>query len=489
MLTLQLAASGSTRPSPLLPGARRFEELAVRQPATRPVVSLRARTTDSTVRAFINRLNIPSAAVSVVKDGRVVYSAGHGLANRELRIVATDTTLYEIGSISKQFAALAVMLLVEDGTLHLDDSLSRWIPEVPADWSAITIRHVLTHTSGLKDFDGGPDISYGREWSVPDYIAMIAKYPLEFAPGTRLAYTSSGYPLLGLVVQAAAGESYEAFVTRRVFRPAGLTRTRFNHTDDATPVRAQGYVDSAGLLHTGVKGRPGILAPSGGILSTARDMAQWIIALEAGLIVKPATLATMQQPTILANGSPVSAGIAWFLDTFRGHPMLLHNGSTVAGFSSVVYRYPEDHLAVVVLFNVDRFNAVNNLATRVVSEFGPPLWTGAFAERPDPDPALAERLVGMLRAVGNRSDSDLLAGNLRVPGQASRARVEFGLPQAPDRVALLDREDLGASGVVRFGNTIRWVLRYRIIIGTRTAYYTFEVTPAGLVARFVREDG
>src|SRR4029077_20099606 len=130
----------------------------------------------------------------------------------------------------------------------------------------------------------------------------------------------------------------------------------------------------------------------------------------------------------------------WFLDTFHGHRLLLHNGSTVAGFSSVVYRYPDEHLAVVVLFNIDRFNAVNSLATRIASYYGTPLWTGAFAERPDPDPATGSRLLAMLAAVAERHDSDMLAANLRNPGHAPRTTPAFGFSGKVDRFAFLDRE-------------------------------------------------
>jgi hypothetical protein len=286
-----------------------------------------------------------------------------------------------------------------------------------------------------------------------------------------------------------AGESYEGFVTRRVFRPAGLSATRFKHSNDLVPARAGGYLDSAGVLRTGEPGRPRVIAPSGGIMSTARDMARWVIALEAGRIVKPATLELMQTPVRLNNGTTFSAGFAWFLDTFHGHRVLLHNGSTVAGYSSVVYRYPDDRLAVVVLFNIDRWNAVNLLATRIASQYGPPLWTGAFAERPDPDPALARRLLAMLAAVAERRDTEMLASNLRNPGGPSRANPAFGFATVPDRFAFLDREDLGTAGQVRFGNTIRSVYRYKLVAGDRTIYYTFELTPDGTVARFVPEEG
>jgi CubicO group peptidase (beta-lactamase class C family) len=442
---------------------------------------------DEMIRAFLQRHKIPSAAIAVAQNGRVVKAAGYGVANLELNVPATDSTVYEIGSISKQFAAEAVLLLVEDGKLGLDDPIARYL-KVPDAWRAITIRHIVTHTSGLKDWDGGPDFSYAREYSAADYIDMVNRYPLTFPPGERFAYTSAGYPLLGLIVDSVAREPYETFVRRRIFAPAGLRATRFKHPYDVVPNRSGGYVDTAGVFKNGEPGRPSVIAPSGGIMSTAREMAEWMIALEAGRIVKPATLQRMETAIELPGGRTFSAGMAWFLDTFHGHRLFLHNGSTVAGFSSVVYRYPDDRLAVVVLFNMDRFNAVNSLATRIASYYGTPLWTGAFPERPDPEPVLTAKLVAMLAAVAERRDTDVLAPNLRNPGNPPRTNPAFGFSGKVDRFAFLDREDLGAAGVNRFGNQIRYVYRYKLVAGQRVIYYTIEVTTDGKVARFVSEE-
>jgi CubicO group peptidase (beta-lactamase class C family) len=442
---------------------------------------------DTMVRSFIARHHIPSVAIAVVKDGRIVKSAGYGIANLELRIPATDSTVYEIGSISKQFAAEALMLLVEDGKLGLDDPLSKYL-RVPATWSGITLHHIAEHTSGLKDWDGGPDFSYHHPYTAAEYIELVNRYPLNFAPGSRFAYTSAGTPLLGLVIDTVAREPYERFVERRIFGRAGLPATRFKHPSDIVPNRSGGYIDSAGVLVNGEPLRPSIIAPSGGVMSTARDMARWIIALESGRIVTPPTLAAMESPLTLNDGTTFSAGLGWFLDTFHGTRLLLHNGSTVAGYSSVVYRYPALKLSVVVLMNIDRSNAVNLLATRIASFYGTPLWTGAFAERTDPEPDVSRSVLSMLAAVADGRDSDLLAPNLRNPPGPPRTNRDFGFKGSVDRFALLDREDLGEAGQVRFGNLIRIVRRYKLVSGPSVIYFTVEFTPSGRVARFIREE-
>jgi CubicO group peptidase (beta-lactamase class C family) len=331
---------------------------------------------DVFVRDFIRRHNIPAAAVSVVHHGRVVKTAGYGLANLEVNVAATAHSVFEIGSITKQVSATAVMMLVEEGKLGLDDSLSRYLNGLPEAWSGIRLRHLLTHTSGLHDWEGDTTFSLRREYTAPEFIAIVARHPLDFPPGSRWSYTNSAYPLVGQVIEKVSGVPYERFVTERIFKPAGMTETRFRHAAEIVPNRASGYVDRAGVLMHGEPLRPAILAPNGFVLSTATDMARWCVALSSGTLLKKASTDRMTTPIRLNNGSPFKvAGIAWFFGDVRGHRMMLHNGSTAAGYSSVIYRYPDDDLSVVVLLNIDRADTVNVLATSVASFYVPALGT------------------------------------------------------------------------------------------------------------------
>jgi CubicO group peptidase (beta-lactamase class C family) len=193
-------------------------------------------------------------------------------------------------------------------------------------------------------------------------------------------------------------------------------------------------------------------------------------------------------PVRLNNGSTFSASYGWFLDTMHGHRILLHNGSTVGGFSSVVFYYPDDRLAVAVLMNVDRFDAVNVLAQRVAGQFIPALSAATIAEKADPDTALSRQFLVMIDNIANDRDSELLAPNLRNPGGPVRTNRARGFSGKVDKFAFLEREDLGPAGVVRFGNTIRYIYRYKLYAGDRLIYYTFETTPAGKVARFLAEE-
>jgi CubicO group peptidase (beta-lactamase class C family) len=462
--------------------------LGVEPSSAGPPAPSASRSVDAFVQAFIKRQAIPSAAVAVVRDGRIVKAAGYGTASLEQGVPASERSVYEIGSISKQFTAEATMMLADEGRLHLDDPIGKYLSGLPEAWSAITIRHILSHTSGLHDWEAKGVFSYRRNYTPQEYVDLIAADPLDFAPGTRYAYTNSAHPLLGLIIEKVSGRPYEPFVTERIFKPAGMTDTRFKHPEEIVPRRAAGYVDRDGTLQNGEPLRPGIIAPNGGIMSTAVDMAKWQIALGNGTLLPRPTLDEMWTPIRLNDGKPFNnVGLAWFIQTFRGHRLVLHNGSTIAGYSSVVYRYPDDRLAVVALMNIDRWNAVNVLATRVADFYVPGLAAAGLPDRPDPDAALSRRFLEMLAAIAQGRDSDLLADRLRTPGKASRLPATFGYGGDVQRFAFLEREDLGPSGQERFGNIVRWLYRYRLVSRSATICYTFEVTPDGKVTSLVPE--
>lgn len=444
-------------------------------------------TVDTLVRAFIVRQQIPGAAVAVVHNGKIAVSGGYGMANLELKTPVTGESVFEIGSISKLITAAAVMRLVEQGKLALTDPIARYVPGLPGSWAAVTVGHLVTHTGGVPDWESRTAFSYRADYSSGDFVKLIAALPLDYAPGDRFMYTNSGAPLLGIAIGAISGAPFERFVAEQLFAPVGLKATRFKENDEVVPGKAAGYVDSAGTLRAGEPKRPSIIAPSGGAMSTAEELARWMYAFGTGVLLKPASVEQMLTAVRLNNGTPMGAGIGVFLDTFHGHRIVLHNGSTVGGFSSVVYWYPEDRLAVAVLFNIDRFNAVNTLATRLAGVVVPGLSIASLAERSDPDPAFSRRLLQLLKAVAERRDNDLLGSNLRVPGRAPRTNAAFGFAGTPDKFAFLEREDMGAEGVPRFGNVIRSIYRYRLVNGGRNTDYTFELNMDGKVVRFLAE--
>lgn len=457
--------------------------------ATLPIAPVAAQqaTVDTLVRAFIARQKIPGAAIAVVHNGRIAVSGGYGTANLESNVPVTRESVFEIGSISKLLTAAATMRLAEQGKVALGDPISRYVPGLPNTWSAVTVGHLLTHTGGVPDWESKTKFSYRADYSARDFVALISLLPLDFAPGDRFTYTNSGAPLLGIAITTVSGVPFERFVGEQLLAPAGLKVTRFKRNDEVVPNKASGYVDSAGTLKGGEPKRPSIIAPSGGALSTAEELARWMYAFGTGALLKQSSVEQMLTPVRLNNGMAMGAGIGVFLDAFHGHRIALHNGSTVGGYSSVVYWYPEDRIAVAVLFNIDRFNAVNTLATRLAGVVVPGLSVSSLTEHADLDPTFSRRLLQLLKAVAERRDDDMLANHFRVPGGAPRTNPAFGFAGTADRFAFLEREDMGAEGTSRFGNVIRWIYRYRLVTGGRNIDYTFEVNTDGKVARFLAE--
>jgi len=338
-----------------------------------PSACARADGVDAYARGFIETRNIPGLSLAVVRDGKLVKAAGYGLANLELKSPATPQTVYEIGSITKQFTAQALMLLVEEGKLRLDDTLGQHVDGLPAAWQKPTLRQLLSHTSGLKDWEGAGLLSFHREYTPAEFVALMAPYPLDFAPGEKWGYSNSTYPLLGVVIARASGKPYDEFVSERIFKPLGMSATHFSRPQDIVPNRAGGYVDEGGRLRKGEPLRPRLVEPNGGILSTVLDLAKWEQVLHSERLLRQTSLAEMQSAVRLADGAPTPSGLGIFVDSFQGHRLLVHNGSTPSGFSSVLYHYPDDGLTVIVLSNIDRGDAVNAIATHVAGMFVPAL--------------------------------------------------------------------------------------------------------------------
>lgn len=442
---------------------------------------------DQYVTAFIKKRNIPGLSLAVVRDGKLVKAAGYGLANLELNVPATPETVYEIGSISKHFTAEAVLLLVEDGKLGLDDTLGKYLNEIPAAWKGITLRQILTHTSGLKDWEAANALSYRREYTGDEFIKLMSPFPQDFAPGEKWAYTNTGYPLLGLVIERASGKKFEEFMTERIFKPLGMNATRFNHPSHIVPNHAGGYVDEGGILRKGEPLRPLVIAPNGGMLTTALDMAKWEKVFYTERLLKRSSLEQMQTPVRLNSGATFNSGLGLFMDTFRGHRLILHNGSTVGGFSAVFYSYPDDKLTVIVLCNIDRGNAVNIIATHVASFYGAKMTISALPERPDPAPETSRRLLQMLSDLAQGKESELLSKEwARLIPQATRVKIAEQLRDLK-RLAFLEAETLDKS-LNRLGVVVKQINRYKLLSGQRTIYYTFELAEDGRVARLFFEE-
>jgi D-alanyl-D-alanine carboxypeptidase len=312
---------------------------------------VRADAVDDVVKAEMAKQQIPGLALAVVKDGMLKKSAGYGLANVEAKTPVVPETVFRIASISKQFIATGILLLAEDGKLALDDRLDKFLEDAPPAWAPLTLRQLLSHTSGLVRESPG----YVPLLRLSDTAVIRAAYslPLQFTPGEKYQYSNVGYFTLAEIMHRKSGKSWPEFMTERVFQPAKLTATS---TTDQPPVgpRATGYAGKEGQWTPVADALA--LRPSGAFQSTVLDLAKWDMVLDAGQVLKASSRKELWTPVKLGSGESSGYALGWMVGTRNGRPVVHHGGSQ-PGFRTEFMRFPKDRLTVIVLANSDEAKA------------------------------------------------------------------------------------------------------------------------------------
>ena len=312
---------------------------------------IRADEVDDYVKEQIRRQRIPGLSLAIVKNGAVFKTAGYGLANIELNAAASPETVYQSGSIGKQFTAAAVMLLVEDGKINLDDSIEKYFTDTPESWKKITIRHLLTHTSGILNIPP-TEINYRLDYTDEEIVKKAFAQPLAFASGESWSYSNTAYILLGIIIKKATGKFYGDFLRERIFKPLGMNSSRVISESDIVSNRAAGYKIVKGELKNQEYVSPSLNRTADGTLYlTVGDLAKWDAALSAGKLFKKTSLEQMFTPVKLNGGKTYSYGFGWFINNVRGHSLIEHGGGW-QGFTSHIARYTDDKLTIIVLTNI-----------------------------------------------------------------------------------------------------------------------------------------
>lgn len=315
---------------------------------------------DAFVRAEMQRQRVPGVAIGVVRKGEVLIAKGFGYANVEHRVPVTAETIFQSGSLGKQFTAVAVMLQVEDGKLSLDDAITQYFADAPDTWRPITVRHLLTHTSGIPDYEeqvahskpGTAVLDYRRDYTEEQLTQVAYRMPLEFAAGSRWSYSNTGYVLLGILIHKVSGRFYGDVLKDRVFRPLRMTTARIISEEDIVPNRAAGYRLVAGELKNQEWVAPQLNTTADGALYlTVNDLIAWDRGLRAHAILKPESWRQVYTPVVLNSGETYPYGFGWFIDQSKGQPWYRHSGSW-QGFKTYISRYLADDLTIIVLANL-----------------------------------------------------------------------------------------------------------------------------------------
>lgn len=360
------------------------------------VAAARADVVDDIVRREMTQRQIPGLGVAMLKDGKVIKSAVYGVAGFDPVVPVTRDTAFRINSMTKPFTAMAVMMLVQDGRLKLEDPVTRHLQECPPAWREITVRHLLGHMSGLKDFINDSLIEFTTEKTDEQILAAIAAHPLKFGPGDIRDYNNSNYHVLAMMVSRISGQSYEEFLAARMFRPLGLTRTAIWRDDSTLPDRARGFFVENGRRRDGTV-LPASIAGTGagGLWSTVNDLARWALALESEQLLSKPIQQSMWTPAKLNNGAAVIHGLGWDVDDVAGHRRVSHGGKWL-GFASHIDRYVDERLTVIVLTNLFDSDP-GHIARAVAGTVIPALAPRGKNAIEDLEPAMTHHFADVLR--------------------------------------------------------------------------------------------
>jgi D-alanyl-D-alanine carboxypeptidase len=416
--------------------------------ATCPAWPLQAATTEEAVGRYVKeqmrKSHTPGVSVGVIRRGEVVLAKGYGLANVELEVPATKDTVYELLSVGKQFTAAAILLLVEEGKVSLDEAVSAYLPDAPDAWKGVKVRHLLSHTSGITDYtDIRPFFENICLDATPDELMKPVKArPLDFEPGTRSRYSNSNYYVLGMIIERAGRMTYADFLAKRVFAPLGMRATRVNDLRDIIPGRASGYHwlgEDAEKLPPFLSGYHGVknvlqnavyVSPTrkwaaGAVVSSVTDMARWEAAIVGGKLLKRATWEQMAIPARLSSRVETGYGLGTELSTRNGHRLSGYQGGGMA-FNGTFLRRVDGELAVIVLCNQTSAPS-RAMAVRIASFYDPDLSYERMKGIEDKDPEVTKLLrAALIDAQRGKADEGSFAPDaLRTAAYIRRVGPDF----------------------------------------------------------------
>jgi CubicO group peptidase (beta-lactamase class C family) len=311
---------------------------------------------DQKIKAEMQREKIPGVALAVVKDGKAIKVQGYGVANVELNVPVTRDTVFEIGSITKQFTATLILRLVEENKLRLDDPVRHHLPNAPASWNGVTLRKMLNHTSGITNYNSLPGFEVRKKLKADIFLKEIAPYPLMFPTGEAWSYCNTAYNALGYVIERATSQSYWHVLKTNIFDRCGMV---FSQSRDQTVVitnRASGYEFEKGQLVNRDHDLTDVFA-AGAIVSTIADMVKW----HPARVLSQSSYDEMCKPARLNNGKSVAYGLGMRLENYKGRRNIGHGGST-SGFSASYQTFPDDKLTIIVLCNLGKRGIATDLA-------------------------------------------------------------------------------------------------------------------------------
>jgi CubicO group peptidase (beta-lactamase class C family) len=409
------------------------------------------------VQAEMERQRIPGLSLAVLTGDRVLMSRGYGLANVELRVPASDSTIYQSGSMGKQFTAALVEMLVGQQRLRLDDPIVRWFPEGASVWQGITVRHLLTHTSGIAEYTDST-FNYRKDYTEDELVKFAASRPLDFRPGERWSYSNTGYVLLGALIHRVSGRFYGDLLRDSVFKPLGMNDSRIISEADIVPNRADGYVLEDGVLKNQEWVAPLLNTTADGALYfTVRDLVKWAVALNHQRVPSASALDTAWTPVRLNDGATYPYGFGWSIFNQRGRLRISHTGSW-QGFKTVIARYPESGLTVIVLANLAQAQ-VGAIAYGIAGMLDSALAAPHIATWSGPQPPAA--IPSLLRDILAHPDSARITPRFRRFLSPDLTDWYRGLVAPARQWTLAGCDAVGTRGIAYLGARVAYICHAR----------------------------
>ncbi|HJY30451.1 MAG TPA: serine hydrolase domain-containing protein [Pyrinomonadaceae bacterium] len=411
---------------------------------------------DRVIKQQMDANKIPGVSLAVIRNGKIVLLKSYGLANVEHHVPVRPETIFQSGSIGKQFTAAAIMILVQEHKLSLDDKISRYFSDAPASWKEITVWNLLTHTSGLGDYPA--DIDLRRDYTEDEYFASFKKAPLDFAPGSRWNYSNVGYVTLGMLIRKVTGKYYGDFLKERIFEPLGMTTARIISEADIVPNRAAGYRLVQGELKNQEWVSPSTNSTADGSLYLSiLDLAKWDASLYTDKLLTQASREKIWTGVRLSDGTTKDYGFGWHLADLHGRRAVFHGGAW-QGFKTFIVRFLDAKLTFIFLANSWETRDFK-LARALAATFYPDLALPSVTTIADTEPqttALVRR--ALMQIVMGKDDRKEIARSLNA----------FSLP-----AAIIHSSEL----IERRTENNQRVYRYLLTDIGRSAICTVKLTP------------
>ena len=444
---------------------------------------------DAYITQQMQARRIPGVAVAVVENGQVTLKKAYGIANLETDTPVKTNSVFELASITKQFTATAIMMLVEEGKVKLDDLISAYIERTPESWRRITVKHLLTHTAGLGGAvvmcDGSPLL----DASTKQQFDFITRAPLLFQPGERAQYSDAGYVLLGMIIEKASGQSYREFMQKRIFDPLQMADTSILDKWRIIKNRAPTYSLRNGSLAHWRRDWQYEMPSFFGIFSTIEDVAKWDAALRRGMLLKKSSFDQMWTPAKLNNGQDAlvfgqAYGFGWELGEMRGHRTATHSGAS----GTFILRFLDDGLTVIVLTNLDVLSGphASVLARRIAGllkpEYQPP---NLLTPQADPSPQDTREISALLAEMAEGRDSPMMTAAHRAFYQDFPPPYRQQLAQQLKTLksfSYIASDEVAGRGLRKMSEPITRISYYKGELEGKTFFFTFWLTKEGKVA-------